>query len=1076
MSTTEHGATIDELLDRAIEAVNRGDFETAHRLAGQVLQSDATNADAEDLLAADTTSKGELRRVTIMFCDLVGSTALSSRHDPEVYRRIVGRYKETCRHIVEDVYGGRITTITGDGLLILFGFPTVHEDDAHRAVLAGLDIVAAMRQLSARAEREVGESLAARVAVHRGVVYVDIAEQDIYGLAANVAARLHDLAAPGSVVASEAIVHLEGQRFVTEANEPRMVKGIDEPLVSFTVTAERPGSRSEQWSTPLIGRDEQLEILRAAWRDRPGAVLVRGDAGIGKSRVAAALAAEVAGDGARVVELIGSPTHSASGFHPIRGLLETRCQISRDTDATERLRLLGDHLERAGFDAEALTPLFGPMLGIDAAAGYAAAEADAGKLSAAIASASLDYLTAEAKEDAVCLVADDIQWFDESTLELIGRLIARQVPKLLVVMTARSGVSAPSSGVTLIELTPLSDSESRELIDAIDPAGVTQARRDELVQRSDGVPLYVEELVRGAFATSPPQPRDRERHLATVPEVLYEPLLARLYATEGAVNVAEAAAAIGREVDRDLLAAIVDLKSAELDDAIAALVRGFVFEPVSGSGERYRFRHELLREVAYDLLAPSTRRNIHGRVGDALARGVDEDDVIDWVALANHYELAERHSESIASYERAANEARRRGALGEARQHLGRAVDLVALLPEGSARDIEEVQLRLRRGFLTVSSEGNGSPQAAADYERCLELAMNDPGGDQMFSTLISLWGYYAVRGRLDQAYQVLDLLQKVLSDERSAFRPENDAGFGMLHWFSGRFTEARDLLEASAAAATSGRDESGESGRRQWFVPNDPLTSISTHLALARFVTGDPRGADAALAEAEERAAPLPFPQGPFSAAYNRSYASWIHLQLGELDRATEIMESTAALAEAHGFAFWSIAAAIQRVAIAIFRNLAGDPIDTAALSGQAAELSGLAMVWQMVDARLFLTPVLTTVGMTLAAIGDAEGARARYDESLALSSDTGARFFDAETLRLRARLAEDASAELAQLREAFDLASAQGGLVFQLRIARDVMALDPEAGRVLLASTTSRFPADASYPELDSARALLA
>ena len=294
MSTTEHGAPIDELLDRAIEAVNRGDFETAHRLAGQVLQSDSTNADAGDLLAADATSTGELRRVTIMFCDLVGSTALSSRHDPEVYRRIVGRYKETCRHIVEDVYGGRITTITGDGLLILFGFPAVHEDDAHRAVLAGLDIVAAMGQLSARAEREVGESLAARVAVHRGVVYVDIAEQDIYGLAANVAARLHELAAPGSVVVSEAIVQLEGQRFVTEANEPRMVKGIEEPLTSFTVTAERSGSRSEHWSTPLIGRDEQLETLRAAWADRPGAVLVRGDAGIGKSRVAAALATEVA--------------------------------------------------------------------------------------------------------------------------------------------------------------------------------------------------------------------------------------------------------------------------------------------------------------------------------------------------------------------------------------------------------------------------------------------------------------------------------------------------------------------------------------------------------------------------------------------------------------------------------------------------------------------------------------------------------------------------------------------------------------------------------------------------------------
>ena len=161
---------------------------------------------------------------------------------------------------------------------------------------------------------------------------------------------------------------------------------------------------------------------------------------------------------------------------------------------------------------------------------------------------------------------------------------------------------AASSGVTLIDLTPLSESESLELIEAIDPEGVTEAQRDDLVERSDGVPLYLEELVRGAFADVTPDPRDRERNLATVPEVLYEPLLARLYATEGAVNVAEAAAAIGREVDRDLLAEIVDLESAELDAAIAALVRGFILEPVSGRGERYRFRHELLREVAYELL------------------------------------------------------------------------------------------------------------------------------------------------------------------------------------------------------------------------------------------------------------------------------------------------------------------------------------------------------------------------------------------------------------------------------------------------------------------------------------------
>ena len=192
--------------------MNRGDFETAHRLAGQVLQSDATNADAEDLLAADTTSKGELRRVTIMFCDLVGSTALSSRHDPEVYRRIVGRYKETCRHIVEDVYGGRITTITGDGLLILFGFPRPTRTTRTAPCSPG-STSRGDAALSARAEREVGEALAARVGVHRGSCTSTSRSRTSTDSPANVAARLHELAAPGSVVVSEAIVHLDGAAF-----------------------------------------------------------------------------------------------------------------------------------------------------------------------------------------------------------------------------------------------------------------------------------------------------------------------------------------------------------------------------------------------------------------------------------------------------------------------------------------------------------------------------------------------------------------------------------------------------------------------------------------------------------------------------------------------------------------------------------------------------------------------------------------------------------------------------------------------------------------------------------------------
>ncbi len=1073
-------ATVDELLDGAVAAVNRGDVEDAHRLANEVLAADATNPEAGDLLATDASSGGELRRLTILFADLVGSTALSARLEPERYRRIIGRYKATCRHVIEERYDGHIGDFKGDGVLAVFGHPSAHEDDAERAVRAGLELAAAVVELSGEEQRGVGDALAARVAVHRGLVFLDTEEDDIYGLAVNVAARLQDLAPPGGLIISEEVLRLVGERFETAPQAAQAVKGVEAPLSSWVVRRERWGRAvaTYRWPAPLVGRHGELEQLQAAWQVRPGAVLVRGDPGMGKSRLVGALAAVASAEGAEVVEIIGSPFHREAGFQPLRTLIEGRCDIRVDEDAGERLGHLRRHLAAGGLDE--LVPLLAPVLGIAPAAGFTPPASDAHKLHEEISAAMARYLAAAVGAGPMLLVAEDIQWFDESTADLVTRLAGRPPDDVLVVLTARPGVRPPLASVGVVDLTPLSLADSAALAAALDPGGrTTAAVREDLVVLGDGVPLYLEELVRAAVEAPAEERPVTTGHVgppttSTVPEVLYEPLVARLYATAADVRVVQAAATIGRLVDGDLLADVAGVDKTTLDASVEALLSALILEREPGPTERYRFRHALIREVAYDLQPPSTRLGMHRRVADAIAGAIGADGITDWLLLAGHYGRAERPLEAVDCYERAAEEARGRGALGESRAHLTRAIDLVCDMPDSTARNGREIHLLLRRGFLAVSAEGNGSPQAAADYERCLELAMRDRSQDEMFQTLISLWGYYSSRADLRRARQVLELSRTLLTAGREWFSVENEAGFGILDWFAGRFVSAHELLEHAAADILArGRDERRDAA---WYLPNDPMTTTFTHLALARFMRGDADGAADALATADGLAAGLPFPQGPFSAAYNGTYKAWILIQEGALDRAEAVLTDTLALAERHGFSFWILAATTNRTLLDALRAADAQPIDLSGLDAYASTLEALVSAWRMVDTRLFLPAVLTMLGTTRLFAGDHAAAAEQLDDALALAKETGVEFSVAETLRVRAHLDGDRSEEAGRLREALDVARRQGAVVFQLRIACDLFALEGDAEPAALAEALRAFPPAASYPELEAARALLA
>jgi class 3 adenylate cyclase/tetratricopeptide (TPR) repeat protein len=1052
----DRGASIDELLDEAVAAINRGDPERASVLVGQVLAVDRSNPEAENLLADDVLgaggSGGEIRRLTILFADLVDSTALSTHVEPETYRLVVGRYREQVLHIVER-FEGHIASTKGDGLLAVFGHPTAHEDDARRAVSAGIEITREVSRLSDAALRRFNFELQVRVGVHRGLVYLDTTQDDVYGLAANLAARVSGLAPPGSVVVSEAIAPLIGNTFELESRPPVQVKGVDAPVAYHRVIAER-AAPTRTGRGPLVGRERELARLHKSWgRAQAGTlatsgVVFRGEPGIGKSRLAGAATAIVEGSGGVVLELLGSPFHTDVGLHPVRSFIERRCGIERETDPADRLVLLRNEIRALRLDENAAVPLLAPVLGIAPEHGYEPASAEARKLQELIAKEVHVYLQACLGERAALLVAEDLHWFDPSTLDVLGALLGVKLGRLLVVATGRPGRWLPDDWpVKVFDLAPLTDAETDELIVALEPTASAE-QRAAVSERSDGIPFYIEQIVAGLAETG-------------VPEPLYEPLFAQLRTSANVVPLVEAAGVIGRYIDRRLLRAVVDMSDDDIDDVSDQLEDALVLEAWGSDG--WRFRHELLREVAAELAPPSVARDLHARVADALMRGVGGGEP-DWPLVASHYQHAQRSADAVAAFEHACAGARRRGSLTEALSCLTQAIAELDRTPANPERDRREMRLRLERGILMAAADGPQSPEAGVDFERCLQLCGTELT-DDVIAIMTALSAYYLGRADMHRSARILEILRAGVED-RPAFRPLIQGSKGLHAWIRGEFEDARPDLEK----ASIGWVDTGEIAA-VWSVAADPIAAIAQHLGWNRLIQGDLAGAEAALEQAARRADELGFPDGPYTKAWGRFVESCVCVEAGQLDRADTLLAELMDCAEEYGFDLTRLMGATQQAAIAALRLLDADGGGTGLLEHVEAMLS-LVDVWRSTEMNLYITCVDGLAGRLLTAAGEPDRARSRLNAGLDFASDSGMHFYDAELLRLRARTQADPASLQSDLQAALELARCQGAHLFELRAALDDFEQRGAIARPAVAAAVSRMPTVSAMPELARAR----
>jgi class 3 adenylate cyclase len=967
-----------------------------------VLALDPGNAAAERLLA------GSARRLqmTLMFCDLVGSTQLADRLDPEDLTEILRGYRTACTEAVER-YGGFIEDRQGDGLLVRFGYPRVHEDDARRAVLAGLEIV---RRLG-------GLGLQARIAVHTGVVVVDAG--DVIGAAPNEVARLQATAEPGVVLISEETHALAGGYFEVAPRGPVELRGVSRPIMTYDVRHERVSARLEAASslTPFTGRRDECAAIAALWEEAlaggsPPAVLVSGGAGIGKSRLLLD-ATRTLGAPCRVCQCSGY--HQTTSLHAFRRVLEQSFGIAAGDGPETRLARL-----RALAGDEDL-PLLGAALSIPAELLTPPPEVDPSMLRVRALHVAAGIIAATPS----LLQVEDLHWADESTLDLLGVLLSVPRPGVLTVLTARDDFEPPWP-VRRVPLGPLPAGELEAMAREIpESAGLPEYELQDLMSRSDGVPLFLEELARGANTGARELPAGMRRPDPRLPAALRDPLLARLASPGVDLDLVQIASTIGRDVDRGLLQRVAGLSDETFGAKLANLLASGLLDR---TGERtVRFRHELIRVVAYETQRRSACRERHSRIADLLpAVAVPASDA---GVAAFHLERAERYPEAIAAHIDAARAGQALGAHKEVTQGLTHVLTLVERLPEGPGRLVSEFTVRQLRSFSAVMSGGYSSPESREDHARCVELCEALGLGPELMPSLWFGWTYYCSCD-LAQAERVCETLERVAAGMDV---PARELGRGVDAFFRGRLAEGCALMRAFLAHpwALNGRPPAG------WPLPNDPFVSVSAHLAAALWLTGDPDAARAVADRALDRLAELEFPYGPFSAAYLHSHLALIKRLEGDHEGALMHAREMKAAGERHGFALFIVGGVIHE---GLSRIRAGDPVVLDELVESVAQ-------WrELLAAEVWSAYFLTELAIAEAYAGRRTAAYESLREALAVATATGAEFYSAEALRVRGELRWEDGDEggLDDLRAAVETARRQGATALESRALASLRAAE--------------------------------
>jgi len=1026
----------------------------------------------------------ERRQLTVMFTDLVGSTALSTKLDPEDLRSVIGAYHKCVAQTVGR-FGGFVAKYMGDGVLIYFGYPQAHEDDAERAVRGGLALIEAVGKLGGV------EPLQVRIGVGTGLVVVgdlvgsgEAQERGVVGETPNLAARLQAGATPGTIAIDSTTRRLLGGLFEYRNLGGIEAKGFANRVQAYEVA--RPSmveSRFEALrttTTPLIGRAEEIDLLLRRWdqakRGDGCVVLVAGEPGIGKSRIAETILERLSNEPHARLRYFCSPHHQDSALHPSIAQLERAAGFRRDDTDEQRLDKLEAVLAQGTDDLSKVVPLFANLLSIPIGDRYPPLDLTPQKRKEKTLQAKLAQVEGLAAHRPVLMVFEDVHWSDPTSRELLDMIIDRvtTLPVLLVV-TFRSEFAPPWIGrpnVTLLSLNRLRARQCALMITRVTgDKALPKDISDQIIDRTDGVPLFIEELTK-AVVESGLLTDAGDRYAVTgpstplaIPTTLHASLLARLDRLASVREVAQIAAVLGRQFSHELISAVATMPKQELDDALAQLVSAeLLFRRGTPPDAEYTFKHALVQDAAYGTLLRRRRQQLHGQVTATLEGQFPEIVESQPELLARHCADADFVDKAAGYLLKAGQQAISRGALVEAVAQLRKGLDLVSGVTNGAARQEQELNLQITLGQALMATKGYSAPEAGEAFARARQLCeqLNQP--QQLGRVLVGQLDFRFTRGELDQAERHAEEICW-LGETRNEvmWKCRGSSVSGLICYYRGKFIDARVNYEKSLSLWDP-------KFRAVTLAPHDPYVASVIHLSRTLLCLGYVDQARSRRDEALTEARRLSL----YIRALVLSHSWYIDRALESAQMILRSADELLAISSEQGFPFYVGCGKMMR---GWCLGTMGHPAE-----GISLLLQGLT-TYRTTGVSVMMPFHLMTLAEVYGYAAQPEEGLNRLAEAGQLIETTQERWAEAEMHRLRGTLLlsiREHTAAAESFLAALAVARRQSAKFWELRAATSLARLWRVQGkrneaRELLAPIYSWFTGAFDTPALQDAKALL-
>jgi predicted ATPase/class 3 adenylate cyclase len=1036
-------------------------------------------------------AEAERRQLTVLFCDLVGSTELSAKLDPEDMREVIRAYQQCCAEVVKR-WDGHIANYMGDGVLVLFGYPQAHEDDAERAVRAGLEMTASVARLT------TGDSLlAARVGIATGQVVVgelfgeDSQEQPVAGETPNLAARLQTLAQPGTVVIAARTRRLLGGLFELADLGPTRLKGFAEPLAAFRVVGKgRAEGRFEalrgQGLVELVGREHEIGLLVDRWlRAKEGegqVILLSGEPGIGKSRIVRALRERVAGEPHSTLSHYCSPHHTNSTLAPVIGLLERAAGFADDDGTDVKLDKLEVLLAKGTDALSVAVPLVGALLEIDTSDRYPAPTLSPQRQKQRTLEVLVEQVEGLAARQPVLAVYEDVQWIDPTTLETLDMLVERvQRLPVLVLITFRPEFSPPWTGhahVMQLSLSRLTRRDGQAIVEQVTGGKVLPKEvLDQILAKTDGVPLFVEELTKTLLESG--LLTDAGTHYAlagrlaplSIPSSLHDSLMARLDRLAPVREVAQIGAVIGRKFEHELLAAVSPLPENELCEALDQLVASeLVFRSGNPPQAIYTFKHALVQDAAYQSLLKVKRQQLHGRVAAILDAQSSTMRDRQPEVLAYHFSEAGLTSNAVPYFLAAGNRAAQNNALREAENHFQQGIEKLQELPTNLDRDRLELSFRMSLASVIIATRGPQSKDTLQAHDVVRDIAERIEDPESSCFALHGTWQLYSTGPASHR--RAADVARKILSIAEKQHDNHVNRIVGLRYlasslFFLGSLKEATNEYQNAIGLLTKHHLDD-----KAMIHSFDISATVRSIYSVEQWVAGYPDKSECIAADALQRAMDI---KHLHTEAFVLHYACNVLLTLRRDYRsACAFAQRSIELSSNQAFPNWLALAKILHGAALVLSGTSR--------SGCASALEGLRDLDE-VGWRLFRPFLLAVAAAAQLEGGEVETAKTCLLEAHECSKVSDERWAEAEVWRVEAEvMASEAMLEKAEERywRALEIARHQGAKSWELRAATSLARLwrdqgRPAEAREVLAPVYDWFTEGFDTADLRDAKALL-